>query len=133
MSESVDRHLHFCYPRYTQDEMDSKDAEIDRLKKETDTSWRLMGSKDAEIDRLKELAESWKGAHSVAAMDRDLAKAEIDRLKALVVEHSSNAAELAWFKKDATKLIGELADALSHYALLSPSEKALITRAREVK
>ena len=84
MSESVDRHLHFCYPRYTQDEMDSKDAEIDQL-------------------------------------------------KALLIEHSSNAAELAWFKKDAIKLIGELADALSHYALLNNGEKALITRAREVK
>jgi hypothetical protein len=33
-----------------------------------------------EIKRLKELVESWKGGHSIAALDRDLAK---DRVKHL--------------------------------------------------
>jgi len=81
----------------------------------------------AEIDRLKELVESWKGAHSVAAMDRDLAKAEIERInkgwlanqnKEWLANQTRIAAledqvqKLALQRQDDKKLIVELADAL---------------------
>jgi hypothetical protein len=61
--------------------------------------------------------------------------AEIERLKALVTEHSCEAAELAWFKKDALKLITELADALEYHWLEAcdkeDNDYKLIQRARE--
>jgi hypothetical protein len=71
--------------------------------------------------------------------------AEIERLKALVREHSCEAAELAWFKKDALKLISELADALEededfieHQFEFSKEKiknkfRPLIQRAKEIK
>lgn len=41
----------------------------------------LIKEQGAEIERLKELVESWKGGHSIAALDRDLAKDQIKRLE----------------------------------------------------
>jgi hypothetical protein len=71
--------------------------------------------------------------------------AEIERLKSIVTEHSCEAAELAWFKKDALKLISELADALEEdedfiewqfefsQEKIKNKFRPLIQRAKEIK
>jgi len=58
-------------------------------------------------------------------------KAEIERLSALVTLWSETGSRYEHKISDQKKLITELVDALSHYALLSDFEKSLIQRARE--
>ncbi len=78
----------------------------------SDYKWtRALIKRDAEIERLKELAESWKGAHSVASADRDIAQAKILDLS-IQVDLRNN-----WLKKK-NQLIDELADALAFFGPL---------------
>jgi hypothetical protein len=91
--------------------------------------------KDSEIERLKEELERYLKYNVFLEEARNNRDAEIERLKSIVTEHSCEAAELAWFKKDALKLITELADALENFkgygVHLTREEADLIQRARE--
>lgn len=58
--------------------------------------------------------------------------AEIDRLKDQNEIDYKITVDVCNRNTDLKKLIGELADTLSHYALLNNGEKELISRAREV-
>jgi peptidoglycan hydrolase CwlO-like protein len=57
--------------------------------------------------------------------------AEIDRLKAELKGYGEELHNCGKRIADKDKLISELADALSHYALLNNGEKELIRRAKE--
>jgi DNA repair exonuclease SbcCD ATPase subunit len=71
---------------------------------------RIFAEKDAEIERLKaELAHAEENLHKAGV-----------RLGVLSVQLGNR-----------DNLIGELADALSHYALLNDFEKSLLQRAKE--
>jgi hypothetical protein len=79
---------------------------------------RQLAGKDAEIERLKK---------EVHQLKRDLVDA-VHNIQAhsMIVDASEKDAEI-----EQDQLITELADALSHYALLNDFEKSLIQRARE--
>jgi hypothetical protein len=69
------------------------------------TQQSKLAEKDAEIERLKELVESWKGGHSIAALDRDLAKDQIKRLEEALQRQDNKIIDL-------TALLTRAADAL---------------------
>jgi hypothetical protein len=71
------------------------------------------------------------------AEDREMRRAfaekdaEIERLKAELAFQTDMAAQADMFVQQYSRLIGELADALSHYALLNDFEKSLLQRAKD--
>jgi chromosome segregation ATPase len=81
-----------------------------------DWDLRQLAEKDAEIARLKELVESWKGGHSVAAFDRDLAKDQIKRLEEALQRQDNEIIDLK-------SLLTRAADALEE-EFGSPSDPA---------
>jgi chromosome segregation ATPase len=102
--------------------------EIERLKRDI----AFMASNDyvysltSEIERLKEEVESWKGGHSIAALDRDLAKDQIKRMEEALQRQDNEIIDLK-------ALVTRAADALENYeeALDKPFSHPLIAELRK--